>query len=98
MKNTILQSGGKQYLINDTTHLRIDYRKSLKAGDLIDIDCIMENGKLVKKTIQCKVLNPLYKENKIIIMKKKRRKGYQKKNGFRAKQIEILIGEINNGK
>ena len=43
--------------------------------------------------VTARVVNHL-KGDKVIIFKKKRRKGYQKKNGFRAYLTEIVIENI----
>jgi large subunit ribosomal protein L21 len=43
--------------------------------------------------VTARVVNHL-KGDKVIIFKKKRRKGYQKKNGFRAYLTEIVIEKI----
>ena len=46
--------------------------------------------------VAAKVLQPLVKGDKVIVFKKRRRKGYQKKNGHRQQftqiQIENIIG------
>jgi len=44
-------------------------------------------------SVKAKILNHL-KGNKVIVFKKKRRKGYQKKNGHRQYLSEILIESI----
>lgn len=41
------------------------------------------------------ILNPLVKGDKVIVFKKKRRKGYRKKNGHRQQFSRIRINSIN---
>ena len=41
-----------------------------------------------------KVLEPLVKGDKVIVFKKKRRKGYRRKNGHRQQFSKVMINEI----
>jgi large subunit ribosomal protein L21 len=45
-------------------------------------------------SIQAKILQHV-KDNKVIVFKKKRRKGYKVKNGHRQALTEILIEKVN---
>jgi large subunit ribosomal protein L21 len=44
--------------------------------------------------VVCEVAEPLVKGEKVIVFKKKRRKGYRKRNGHRQDFTEVLIKEI----
>ncbi len=50
---------------------------------------VIEGAKVV-----CEVVNPLVKGDKVLVFKKKRRKGYRKLNGHRQQFSEITIKEI----
>ncbi len=50
---------------------------------------IIEGAKVV-----CEVINPLVKGDKVLVFKKKRRKGYRKLNGHRQQFSQIAIKEI----
>ena len=50
---------------------------------------VIEGAKVV-----CEVINPLVKGDKVLVFKKKRRKGYRKLNGHRQQFSEITIKEI----
>ncbi|WP_089318052.1 50S ribosomal protein L21 [Pontibacter ummariensis] len=41
-----------------------------------------------------RILSPLVKADKVIVFKKKRRKGYRKKNGHRQQFTKVLIESI----
>lgn len=42
----------------------------------------------------CEVKSPIVKGDKVIVFKKKRRKGYRKRNGHRQTFTEVIIKEI----
>ena len=44
--------------------------------------------------VVCEVLEPLVKGDKVIVFKKKRRKGYRRKNGHRQYFTKVLIKEV----
>ena len=44
--------------------------------------------------VNCEVLVPLVKGEKVIVFKKKRRKGYRRKNGHRQQFTKVLIKNI----
>ena len=44
--------------------------------------------------VECEVLTPLVKGEKVIVFKKKRRKGYRRKNGHRQCFSKVLIKKI----
>ncbi len=50
---------------------------------------VIEGAKVV-----CEVINPLVKGDKVLVFKKKRRKGYSKLNGHRQQFSQIAIKEI----
>ncbi|MBD5203471.1 MAG: 50S ribosomal protein L21 [Bacteroidales bacterium] len=44
--------------------------------------------------VKCEVLEPLVKGEKVIVFKKKRRKGYRRKNGHRQQFTKVLVKNI----
>ncbi|MBD5422553.1 MAG: 50S ribosomal protein L21, partial [Bacteroides sp.] len=44
--------------------------------------------------VVCEVQTPLVKGEKVIVFKKKRRKGYRRKNGHRQYFTKVLIKEV----
>ena len=89
--NAIIKISGKQYKVSKGDILKID-RQNWKVGDKVKIDDVLltENKgkvsigspKVAGATITVKILDN-NRDKKILIYKKKRRKGYQRKNGHR---------------
>ena len=63
---------------------------------LIDADGDVKVGAPAVEGVKvtCEVLLPLVKGEKVIIFKKKRRKGYRRKNGHRQQFSKILVKSI----
>ena len=89
--NAIVNISGKQYRVSKGDILKIN-RQQWKVGDKIKIDDVLltenkgkvsvGNPKVSGSSITVKVLEH-NRDKKILIYKKKRRKGYQRKNGHR---------------
>ena len=77
---------------------------SLKEGDTVEFDEVLlaDNDGDVKvgmptidgAKVVCQVLTPLVKGDKVIVFKKKRRKGYRRKNGHRQQFTKVLIKDV----
>ena len=104
----IIQNKNKQYKVYPDKTIYINFIKSIKKGDPIifdqvlfinDKEHIIGNPLIKKAYVHATIINT-GKENsgikgkKIIVFKKKRRKGYQKTIGYRAKYTEIKINKI----
>lgn len=100
----IVEIGGHQYKVaqNDVVFVN---KLAQKADEKIDIDRIlMVNDGKGKVTVgkpvvdgakvQATVLEQV-KADKVIVFKKKRRKGYQKKNGHRQHMTKIQINKVS---
>ena len=89
--NAIIKISGKQYKVSKGDILKID-RQNWKVGDKVKIDDVLltenkgkvsiGNPKVAGAAITVKILEH-NRDKKILIYKKKRRKGYQRKNGHR---------------
>ncbi len=95
----IVTIAGQQFKVKQNDELFV-HRLSGNAGDKIELsDILMVSdggnitvGKSANK-IQAEILDHL-KGDKVIIFKKNRRKGYQKKNGHRQSLTKIKINAI----
>jgi large subunit ribosomal protein L21 len=70
----------------------VEFEKVLLVDDGSDVKVgspVLNNAK-----VTAKVLQQLVKGEKVIVFKKKRRKGYQKSNGHRQQFSQILIENI----
>lgn len=70
---------------------KVDFNRVLLIGDgdSITVGAPAIDGKVVTASVVKHL-----KGDKVIVFKKKRRKGYQKKNGFRAYLTELKIESI----
>ena len=95
----LVEHRGKQFLVKENLELKFPYLGG-KAGDKIDLDKILyvddskkkEFGKPYIKnlSISGKILSH-GRDDKIIVFKMKRRKGYQVKNGHRQNFTLVKI-------
>ena len=99
----VLQTGGKQYRVKEGDILSIE--KIVKnAGEVITFDTVLaiEDGATVKigqpvlsgATVSAQVLEQ-FKDDKVIIFKKKRRHNYRRKRGHRQPFTELKITGIS---
>ena len=101
--NAIVEISGKQFKVEKDSKLFV-HRLEGKEGSKVTFDnvLLLDNGSKVTvgtptvkgASIQAKILQHV-KDNKVIVFKKKRRKGYKVKNGHRQALTEILIEKVN---
>ncbi|MEM6265648.1 MAG: 50S ribosomal protein L21 [Bacteroidota bacterium] len=100
----IVNIAGKQFKVKEGQSLYV-HRLAQEEGENVEFGDVLlldneEGGVSVGKphvegaTVTAKVLTHL-KDDKIIVFKKKRRKGYRKKNGHRQHLSKIQIETIN---
>ena len=100
--NAIVEISGKQFKVEKDTKLFVN-RLDAKEGDKVTFDnvLLLDNGSKVvvgkptvkDATVEAKVLKHL-KDDKVIVFKKKRRKGYKVKNGHRQALTEIIVEKV----
>ena len=98
----IVEIAGQQFKVEKDQQIFV-HRLEAKEGSKIDFDkvLLMDNAGKVNvgapvikgAKVTAKVLEHL-KGDKVIVFKKKRRKGYKVKNGHRQRLTEILIKDI----
>jgi large subunit ribosomal protein L21 len=99
----IIKTGGKQYRVSEGQTLRVE-KLSADPGASVTLDQVL----LLSREGQATIGRPLVagasvtalvqsqaKAKKIIIFKKKRRKGYHKKQGHRQLYTELKITGIS---
>lgn len=103
MTYAIVEIGGKQYRVTPGEEISVD-RLPYEAGDTFTArtlaivpndskQLITDKATLEKQPVQCKVVEHT-KGKKIIVFKKKRRKGYKKKQGHRQHLTRITVENI----
>ena len=99
----IVEIAGKQFKVVEDQKLFV-HRLTDKKGTKVSFDKVylLDDGKKVSigtpaltgVSVEAKVLSHL-KDDKVIVFKKKRRKGYRVKNGHRQALTELIIEKIN---
>ena len=95
----IVTIAGQQFKVKQNDELFV-HRLEGNAGDKVefsDILMVSSDGNITvgnnAAKVQAEIIDHL-RGDKVIIFHKKRRKGYQKKNGFRESLTKIKINEI----
>ena len=101
--NAVVEISGKQFKVAKDSKLYV-HRLDAKEGSKVSFDnvLLLDNGsKVVVGTptvtgasVEAKVVKHL-KDDKVIVFKKKRRKGYKVKNGHRQALTEIVIEKVS---
>ena len=99
----IVEIAGQQFKVEKNRYL-YTHRLAGEEGAALVLDKVLlvDNGGDVKvgaptvvgASVKAKILNHVRGE-KVIVFRKKRRKGYQKQNGHRQDLTKILIEEIS---
>ena len=100
----VVQIGGHQYRVAEGDVLYVD-KQSEEAGDSITFDRVLLTNDgdgdlnfggptIDGATIEATLVEQV-KADKVIVFKKKRRKGYRKKNGHRQPMSQIKIDSIS---
>ncbi len=103
----IVEIKGQQFKAEEGKFLYVHYLgEEMKEGDKVSFDKVLlldADGKLSigapaveGAKVECEVLTPLVKGEKVIVFKKKRRKGYRRKNGHRQYFSKVLVKTIVN--
>ena len=100
--NAVVEISGKQFKVSKDSKLYV-HRLDAKEGSKVSFEnvLLLDNGKkLIVGTpnvqgasVEAKVVKHL-KDDKVIVFKKKRRKGYRVKNGHRQSLTEIIIEKV----
>ena len=101
----IVEIQGQQFKAEQGKYLYAHYLgEDKKEGEAVEFDRVLlvdaegavkvgaptvEGAKVV-----CEVAEPLVKGEKVIVFKKKRRKGYRRKNGHRQYFTKVVIKEV----
>ena len=101
----IVEIQGQQFKAEKDKFLYVHYLgENVNEGDKVEFDRVLlaQSEDSVKvgapivdgAKVVCEVLTPLVKGEKVIVFKKKRRKGYRRKNGHRQCFTKVLIKEV----
>ncbi|MBO8477034.1 MAG: 50S ribosomal protein L21 [Bacteroidetes bacterium] len=101
----IVEIQGQQFKAEAGKFLYVHYLgENVKEGDQVEFDKVLlvdADGavKIGAPTVEgakvvCEVKRPLVKGDKVIVFKKKRRKGYRRWNGHRQYFTQIVIKDV----
>ena len=100
----ILVIFGKQYIVRKGDVIKVENLNSIKRSTFVFKTILMLYNNLIgirigspyitRAEVACKLIR-IEKSDKVIIFKKKRRKNYKRKMGFRNKYIYLKINFIN---
>lgn len=96
----ILETGSKQYRVSEGSIIQVE-KLEANEGDVVVLDNILflqkDDGEIVvgrpsveNVKVEAKVLKN-YKDKKVLIFKKRRRKNSRRKNGHRQEKTELQI-------
>ena len=101
----IVEIQGQQFKAEAGKKLYVNYLgENTKEGDQVDFEKVLlvdadGDVKVGVPTVEgakvvCKVITPLVKGDKVIVFKKKRRKGYRRLNGHRQYFTRVVIKDV----
>lgn len=100
----IVEIQGQQFKAEKDRFLYVQHIEGAKDGDQMEFDRVLlvdADGEVKVGTpvvegakVVCEVEKDLVKGDKVIVFKKKRRKGYRRKNGHRQQFTKIVIKDI----
>lgn len=99
----VIETGGKQYLVEEGTTLRVERLAEQEGKEVAFDKVILVGGKGTPQigspyidgaNVMCKLITE-GRDRKITVYHKKRRKGYEKKYGHRQPYSEVKVTKIN---
>jgi large subunit ribosomal protein L21 len=100
----IVEINGQQFKVEQGKKLFVNHIKDAEEGQTVEFDKVLlvDNDGAVTvgaptvegAKVEAEVLNPLVKGEKVIVFKKKRRKGYRVKNGHRQQYTQIEVKSV----
>ena len=101
----IVEIQGQQFKAEAGKKLYVNYLgENTKEGDQVDFEKVLlidadGDVKVGVPTVEgakvvCEVITPLVKGDKVIVFKKKRRKGYRRLNGHRQYFTRVVIKDV----
>lgn len=101
----IVEIKGQQFKVEEGNRLFVHHIDDSEEGQTLDVDKVLLVAKddaiavgtpvVEGAKVVIEVLNPLVKGDKVIVFKKKRRKGYRTKNGHRDQFTHVKVVSIN---
>ncbi len=100
----IVEINGQQFKVEEGKKLFVHHIQEGESGTTVEFDRVLlvdNDGTVTVGTptvegakVVCEIVSPLVKGDKVLVFKKKRRKGYRKLNGHRQQFTELTIKQI----
>ncbi len=100
----IVEINGQQFKAEAGRRLFVHHIQNVENGATVEFEKVLLVDKDGNVTVGlptvegakvvCEVLSPLVKGDKVIVFKKKRRKGYRVRNGHRQQFTELTVKEV----
>lgn len=100
----IVEINGQQFKVEEGKKLFVHHMQEGESGTTVEFDRVLlvdNDGTVTVGTptvegakVVCEIISPLVKGDKVLVFKKKRRKGYRKLNGHRQQFTELTIKQI----
>ena len=100
----IVEINGQQFKVEEGKKLFVHHLQEGESGTTVEFDRVLlvdNDGTITVGTptvegakVVCEIVSPLVKGDKVLVFKKKRRKGYRKLNGHRQQFTELTIKQI----
>lgn len=101
----IVDIAGQQFKVSKDQEIFVHKLKDVTPGAQVEFDKVLlveDNGNVKigmpvveGAKVTATILEPLIKGDKVIVFKKKRRKGYKRKKGHRQQFSKIVINQIS---
>jgi large subunit ribosomal protein L21 len=100
----IVEINGQQFKAEEGKKLFVHHIPNVEGGASVEFGKVLlvdNNGTITVGApvvegakVVCEVASPIVKGDKVLVFKKKRRKGYRKLNGHRQQFTEVRIKEV----
>ena len=100
----IVEINGQQFKVEEGKKLFVHHMQEGESGTTVEFDRVLlvdNDGTVTVGTptvegakVVCEIVSPLVKGDKVLVFRKKRRKGYRKLNGHRQQFTELTIKQI----
>lgn len=100
----IVEINGQQFKAEAGKKLFVHHIQNSENGATVEFDKVLlvdKDGNITVglptvegAKVVCEVVSPLVKGDKVIVFKKKRRKGYRVRNGHRQQFTELTVKEV----
>ncbi|MBO7294668.1 MAG: 50S ribosomal protein L21 [Bacteroidaceae bacterium] len=100
----IVEINGQQFKVEEGKKLFVNHIQNAESGQAVEFEKVLlvdNNGQVTVGApvvegakVVCEVIDPLVKGDKVLVFRKKRRKGYRKLNGYRHQYTQLTIKNV----